>query len=450
MKVLLISANTCSEPYPVYPLALTYLTTAIRNEFRDVEIAVYDVNIDAGIDLGAFILKFRPDFVGISLRNIDNVNLYHEKNFIRDYQLLVDTVRKNTDAVIIVGGAGFSIYPQKLFSYLKCDFGVYGEGESAMCELIRAISEKRDYSAIEGLVYSEGEDVKLNKRTKYFSGISFDIDEKLSNYYWLNSGMMNVQTKRGCPYRCVYCSYPVIEGNRVRMLDPESVVRTIEKSVEKGFDYFFFTDSVFNMNREYNRELAQLIIKKNIDVKWGAYFRPVGTSFEDLELYKRSGLTHIEFGTESFSDEVLEKYGKEFKFKDILDYTLMCRELKIYNAHFLILGGYGETEQTLAETFERSKELPWTVFFPFVGMRIYPNTPLYKIALNEKVITVDDDLMESKYYLAEDVDLSMDKLKAQAERTGRRWVFPDEDHSKILKKMKSRGKRGPLWEFLIT
>jgi radical SAM superfamily enzyme YgiQ (UPF0313 family) len=68
--------------------------------------------------------------------------------------------------------------------------------------------------------------------------------------------MMNVQTKRGCPYHCVYCSYPVIEGKKVRMLDPQSVVATIKRSVEKGLDYFFFTDSVFNMNPEYNRELA--------------------------------------------------------------------------------------------------------------------------------------------------------------------------------------------------
>ena len=96
----------------------------------------------------------------------------------------------------------------------------------------------------------------------------------------------------------------------------------------------------------------------------------------------------------------------------------MCRELKIYNAHFLILGGYGETEETLEQTFERSKLLPWTVFFPFIGMRIYPHTPLYKIALNEGVITADDDLMESKYYLADGVDLSMKKLKDQAVATG--------------------------------
>lgn len=448
MKVLLISANTCTEPYPVYPLALTYLATALRNEFKDIEIEVFDVNIDK--DISAFVLRFNPDFTGISLRNIDNVNLYHEKNFVNDYKELIKAIRDNSKSVTVVGGAGFSIYPGKLFSYLNCDFGVTGEGEEAFCKLINAVNGNGHIEEIEGLVYLKDGEVKINPRTNYYKGISFGIDEKLSEFYWLNSGMMNVQTKRGCPYKCVYCSYPVIEGKKVRMLDPLSVVETLKKSVDKGLDYFFFTDSVFNMNPEYNRELAELIIKNNIKVKWGAYFRPAGTSFEDLELYKRSGLTHIEFGTESFSDEVLKSYGKEFNFEDIKNYTSMCRELKIYNAHFLILGGYGETEETLKQTFERSKLLPWTVFFPFIGMRIYPHTPLYKIALDESVITPDDDLMESKYYLAQNVDLSMKKLKDQALATGRKWVFPDEDHSKILKKMKSRGKRGPLWEFLVN
>lgn len=450
MKVLLISANTCVEPYPVYPLALTYLSTALRNEFKDIEIKIYDLNIDSTTDLGSFISEFNPDFTGISLRNIDNVNLYHEKNFINGYRELVKIVRNNSNSVIVAGGAGFSIYPQKLFSYLDCDFGVAGEGEETFCRLINAVNEKKDVSQIEGLVHLKNGEVIVNQRTNYYKGISFEVDEKLSEFYWINSGMMNIQTKRGCPYSCVYCSYPVIEGNKVRMLDPQSVVTTIKKSVDKGLDYFFFTDSVFNMFPEYNRELAELIIKNNIKVKWGAYFRPAETSFEELELYKKSGLTHIEFGTESFNDSVLKSYGKEFTFNDIKNYTQMCRELKIYNAHFLILGGYGETEETLAETFERSKALPWTLFFPFVGMRIYPHTPLCQIALNEKIITFDDDLMESKYYLAENVDLSMDKLKGQAEATGRRWVFPDEDHSKILKRMKSRGKRGPLWEFLVS
>jgi radical SAM superfamily enzyme YgiQ (UPF0313 family) len=450
MKILLISANSCGEPYPVYPLALSYLSCAISKCFHDAEIKMYDVNIDKNSDLEDIVKSYKPDYIGISLRNIDNVNLYNQKNFIYDYRDMVQALKKITESTVIVGGAGFSIYPEKLFSFLGCDFAVVGEGENAICELIQALEAKKEYGSIEGLVFKGEKGVEINGRNNFFSGISFEMDERLSDFYWVNSGMMNVQTKRGCPYRCIYCSYPVIEGKTVRMLEPETVVSTIEKATGKGHDYFFFTDSVFNMKPEYNREFANLLIERNINVKWGAYFRPAGTSFEDLELFKESGLTHIEWGTESFSDPVLKSYGKEFNFNEIKEMTEMCHQLKIYNAHFLILGGYGETEETLKETFERSKLLPWTVFFPFIGMRIYPLTPLFDIAVKEGVINEHDDLMESKYYLSKGVDLTMEKLRALADSTGKRWVFPDEDHAPVLKRLKSRGKRGPLWEFLVN
>ncbi len=85
---------------------------------------------------------------------------------------------------------------------------------------------------------------------------------------------------------------------------------------------------------------------------------------------------HIEFGTDSLSDTTLKNYGKPFTVADILEASKICNRLKIHCAHFLILGGYGETEDTLNETFENSKKIERTVFFPFVGMRIYPGTKL--------------------------------------------------------------------------
>jgi radical SAM superfamily enzyme YgiQ (UPF0313 family) len=449
MRLLFISANTCTDPYPVYPLALSYLSAALKNRFPEIEIDYYDVNLDQDKDLKGVLIEKRPDYVAISLRNVDNVNIYKSENYIYQYRKLVKLAKKETDAKVIVGGAGFSIYPKKLFEFLGADFGNSGEGENTLGELIEALEKGEDHSDIEGLVYKKDGKVIENSREMRFTGIDFQMDERLADFYWKTSGMMNVQTKRGCPFKCIYCSYPVIEGKDVRTLDPEKVVQTIKNSVEKGRDYFFFTDSVFNISPEYNRIFAQMIIDSGIKMKWGAYFRPHGTSYEDLELFKKSGLTHIEFGTESLCDPVLEKYGKSFNFEQISQATQMCYDLKIYNAHFLILGGYGETDETIKKSFENSSKLPWTVFFPFVGMRIYPKTRLKEIAIEEGIIKADDTLMDPVYYTAKNVNLESDHLKSLAATTGKRWVFSDEDNSKILTRMKKRGRKGPLWEFLV-
>jgi radical SAM superfamily enzyme YgiQ (UPF0313 family) len=259
--------------------------------------------------------------------------------------------------------------------------------------------------------------------------------------------MMNVQTKRGCPHKCIYCTYPIIEGRKVRTLSSDKIVETLtDLSENKKIDYIFFTDSVFNINDRFNTELAEKIISNGLKIKWGAYFSPHGLDEKTLQLYARAGLTHIEFGTESLSDSTLKKYGKHFTVQEVVDVSNACNAAGIYFSHFLILGGYGETEESINEGFENSKRIENTVFFPFIGMRIYPGTPLQKLALEEGYSHPDDDLLQPVYYLADGINY--ETLKERASLTGRRWVFPDEDVVTTMNRMRKRNRKGSLWHHL--
>ena len=216
---------------------------------------------------------------------------------------------------------------------------------------------------------------------------------------------------------------------------------------EKGINYLFFTDSVFNIKNDYNVELAEKIIRSGLKVKWGAYFSPSNFTAEELKIYKRSGLTHIEFGTESFCDEQLQNYGKNFTVEDVLRSSKLCLDTNVYYSHFLILGGYGETKKTLLETIENSKKIDYSVFFPFIGMRIYPKTRLYDIALREGKIQASDSLLDPTYYLSEDFDLEATKKLARA--TNKAWVFPDEPEDEMMKVLRiKKNKKGLIWEYL--
>jgi hypothetical protein len=88
-----------------------------------------------------------------------------------------------------------------------------------------------------------------------------------------------------------------------------------------------------------------------------------------------------------------------------------------------------------------------TVYFPFIGMRIYPNTRLYDIALEENKIEASNDLLAPVYYISDKIDIS--KLKEDAVKTKKRWIFPDDELSDIMSKMRDKNKKGPLWEYLI-
>jgi radical SAM superfamily enzyme YgiQ (UPF0313 family) len=448
-KILIISANQHRAPYPIYPIGLSYLSTYLKKELAGYDVLTFDMNFGTLEELGVLIDAQRPDYIGLSLRNIDGANSFDKTSFVPGYESIMKQIRLHSKCPLIIGGAGFSVYANTLFEILQPDFAVKGEGEKALTELIRALDRQADYGNIEGLLYKNKQGVTIfNKRKEFARKLSVDFDDNLIGYYWEHSGMLNIQTKRGCYYKCIYCSYPLIEGTCVRCLDSDEIVENLEKlSREKGINYVFFTDSIFNIENKYNVELAEKMIRKNLPIRWAAYFSPSNITGEEMAIYKRSGLSHIEFGTESFSDTQLVNYGKRFSFETVVKTSELALKHNVFYAHFLILGGYGETEQTLDETFENVKKLHHTVMFPFIGMRIYPGTILQQHAIREGVISEKDPLLEPTYYLSKNFNPAT--LKERAKATGKAWVFTDDVRNDEIEQFRiKRKKKGLIWEYL--
>jgi radical SAM superfamily enzyme YgiQ (UPF0313 family) len=447
-KLLLVSANRFTSPYPVYPLGISYIKAYLNETMPALKIDIFDFMTGTYDDYNALLSRTQPDYVGISLRNIDDVNIYRKESFISHYKQIIAGTREFAKSVVIIGGSGFSIYPRLLFETLQPDFGIHGEGEVSLNNLINAIDSGLDYSSIDGLIFRKQDQIVYNERKNFFNSPVLHFDTSLLDYYWQSSGMLNIQTKRGCPYHCIYCTYPLIEGSKVRTLDPGQIVKTLtELRFQNNINYVFFTDSVFNISNNFNIELAERLIAADLDIQWGGYFNFTNIDLRLLEKLKQAGLRHIEFGTESLSETMLMNYGKPFTVSDVMNISSICNQLEIDFAHFLILGGYGETEQTLDETFENSTRISRTVFFPFIGMRIYPGTRLQEIAVQEKLIERNNPLLEPVYYVSKYIDIA--SLKGKAQKTEKQWIFPDEDLSPIMLRMRKRNKKGPLWEYLV-
>jgi radical SAM superfamily enzyme YgiQ (UPF0313 family) len=446
-RFLFISANRYINPYPVYPLGISYLITYLKEKLPAFEYHLFDFNTQKEAELEQYLKDMHPDYVGISFRNADDVNFYSQQSFIAGYQSIVDVVRRTLPVPLIIGGSAFSIYPRELFRLFRPDFGIQGEGEESLFRLLTSLESGSADLSIDGLVYASGEDIRVNERKHFIRTPDLSFEDDLIQYYWDKAGMMNVQTKRGCPYNCIYCTYPLIEGSRVRTLDPGKIIHTLKELRDRsGIDYVFFTDSVFNISPSFNDELCKRIVDSGLKIKWGAYFSPHNLSLDQLRLFRDAGLTHIEFGTESLSDSTLKHYGKHFDVDEVVKVSEYCNQVDVYFAHFMIIGGYGETEASINESFENSKRIENTVFFPFIGMRIYPGTVLHRKAIEEGLVRADESLLEPVYYIADGIDY--DTLKARADQSGRRWVFPDEDVGTIMNRMRKRHRKGTLWHHL--
>ncbi len=449
-RILLVSANRCTAPDPVFPLGLAHLSAALRAEGHEClwldSLAARDV-------WNEVLTHTQPDYVGISIRNIDDVLIRKKEVFFADLPGLVTEFRARWGCPIILGGSGFSIFPERLLELTGADFGIAGEGERSLPALIRALESGNDYQNIPGLVYRLGKRLLANPKGHDASEAPLeesDLPGRIVDYYRRTGSMLNLQTQRGCSFRCCYCTYPVIEGRERRRRSPEAVAEEFAQIARLGARYAFIVDSVFNSSAEHVAEICEALLRRNLQLPWGCFLRPQGLTAALLRLMARAGLAHIEFGSDSFCDEVLAAYHKDFTFEDILNASELARHEKIDFCHFLIAGGPGETQVTLERGFENSKQLRSAVNMAVVGMRIYPRTALYHLALAEGRLNTGTDLLSPVYYLAPGLTAEnvFEKLQHFAQRAPN-WIVgdPDPAYEKLVSRLRSRGVAGPLWSY---
>ncbi len=318
-NILLVSANQHPVPYPVYPIGLSYLLMYLKNKLPGLNIKIFDFNLGDMAEFEIILAEFNPSVVGVSFRNIDDTNSLLQNQFVTKYKYITDKIKTHSGSIIVIVGLGFSIFPKLIYEKILPHYGIYGDGEGSFHILLIALKNGTSTEKIDGLVFSKDNQIIINQRKNNLKNLGVYLEENIVDYYWGKSGMVGIQTKRGCPYDCIYCTYPIIEKKNVRVLDPDKVVLALSKIYhQKVIDYIFFTDSVFNINNNDNIELVKKIIASGIKIKWGAYFSLNNLDTEILSIYKKSGLTHIEFGTESFSDIQLKNYHKKNFVDDVI------------------------------------------------------------------------------------------------------------------------------------
>ena len=361
MKVLLISANTLTTPYPVYPLGLDYVADAIA---ADHEIKIVDINnLGEHGSLGKEIDDYSPDLIGLSLRNIDNADSVNRKGFISEYQQYVKTIRQHSTAPLVLGGSGFTLFPAEVMEALGAEYGIIGEGER-LTHLLEAMEKQEDPSRIPGIITLAEEKEVPDPFDRSFA-LNYVPDISRTKYYLKNGGMLNLQTKRGCTFRCIYCTYPRIEGSHLRLIPPEDAANNALRLQNSGAKYFFVIDSVFNSDYSHSIEVARAFKNAGISIPWGAFFAPTNPPAGYFRIMADAGLSHVEFGTESLSANMLKTYKKPFVAKHIFNAHKAAIEAGLFVAHYFLLGGPGEDEDSLNETLSNIAMLNKSVLFFF-------------------------------------------------------------------------------------
>lgn len=448
MRVLLISPNTLQEPYPVYPLGLDYVAGSIAAAHK---VHCLDLNVMEKKDtLHDEIRAFDPDIIGFSLRNIDNTDALNPKGFMAHYLQVMEALRSCSSAPVVLGGTGFTLFPQEMMRLLGADYGIMGEGER-LALLLQALEKKENPVGIPGVVVGKAAALQPDP-LPYAATRRFDPQSAHVDYYLRTGGMLNLQTKRGCPFRCVYCSYPYIEGRTMRYESPGQIAETAVMLQETGAKYIFITDSAFNADVAQSLAVAQAFKKAGLTIPWGGFFAPMPVPADYFAILADCGLKHVEFGTESMCDPVLAAYRKPFTRSHVFETHHAAVAAGLHVAHYFLFGGPAETEKTLLESLSVVERLEKAVLFLFCGMRIFPHTSLYDIALAQGQISSLESILEPIFFQPPTISLTEVARQVEAHADGKEhWIRAagGEQTSRVLARLYRRGHTGPLWEYLI-
>ncbi len=442
MKVLLISANITLSPYPLYPLGVSIIAAALTKAGHDVRQADFLVQNTSLEAISREAREYQPELIGISVRNIDNVNILHEQYYIDNVKNIVTAMRGMPNVKVLLGGAGFSLIPDLILKETGADYGIVGEGEVLAVEFAN--------NAAKG-IYPLERIIGPASRLPGEQINSALYDERLLEFYLHSGNIASVQTKRGCTHTCVYCTYPLLEGAALRKREPRAVVDDIEMLRDKfKTKYIFFVDSVFNDDEGAYLDVLAEMERRNINIPWTAFIKPGGLTDEIVGRMKKTGFAAAEIGTDAACDTTLRKMGKSFTFDDVIACNELFERHEIAASHFFMFGGPGETEETVQEGIRNILALKKCVAFIFMGIRILPQTPLARLAIKEKLITPDEGMLKPIYYISPAVDKQwLEETLTRAFADVRHCVFPPDKMDNSLQVLHKLGYTGPMWDLLL-
>ncbi|MCL6473188.1 MAG: B12-binding domain-containing radical SAM protein [Firmicutes bacterium] len=270
------------------------------------DLYLLDMRIDKNLE--KFLLRCKPDAVGVAVPFTNAVYAGQE---------VLKTVRRVLPkAYTFVGGHHAALNPTDFFG--RCDVIVAGEGEQVTAELLSCVEDGKDFSDIPGLMfikdgepYSTGERPlidKLDNLPLVNRSIAASYAEK---YFFRDMAPVTmIETARGCPYRCTFCSVWKFNRGRYRQKSPERVLEEIKQAPT---DNVLFSDDNFMSNVTRAKKIAKLIKDSGIKKRYGCQARTdtIAKHPELIRQLREAGLSWVLIGFESFDEEHLAKLNKK-------------------------------------------------------------------------------------------------------------------------------------------
>ena len=406
MKILLFQSYLKKAGLKVYPLGLVSLASCVNNhEVRICDLNLYEKPFQT---LGKELQEYEPDLIGISFRNIDNQDRLDPVYYYQDFVKATRTIKAaKQDTPLVVGGPGFSMFAREIMERNpELDFGVYLEAEETFPELLRNL---KNPATVKGIYYRQNGFVQFTGARKLPNLNNLPPIQRSyvdMSLYPSSITSIGIQSKRGCDLKCIYCNYPFLSGNKVRMRQPEKVVDEIEELVNiHHITKLIFADPIFNKPLDHANEICREIIRRGLNVKWGAYMDIRYSTKEFLLLARDAGCTDFIFSPDGISNNALMSLRKgitEQEYRKI--FQLFKKNEKLRNAFVIFDFMINPPKENLRGLLKTLWFYVWAnISLGKQGritanwIRIEPATEIHELAISEGLLKPSTCLLPENY-----------------------------------------------------
>lgn len=417
MRVLIISGTflpLSASGLQMSPSGAAYIAGAVRKAGYTVKIFDCIVTDNLNEELKEKLSKFSPDVVGLSITIVTNDIRYEGSDFGTKYfdmrpkiKNIVDTVKQNTKAQIVLGGSGFNYYSKEWLDYLSLDYGLRGECEYSFPLYLKRLEKNGDIYSVPGCVFRKEGKINMVSRNR-ISDLdntaypAYDLFE--FNKYNEQNIAYAVYSKRGCAFKCIFCPYHSLEGTRYRLKTPKRVVNEIEYVIKTtNSERINFCDNSFNCPKAHAEAICKEMINRRLKFKWrSGAIKPLGISRDFCKLMKESGCNYVGLSIETASEKMLVNMKRGYSVTDIRE---ALNNLSISGITFglsILIGAPGETPETISETFSVVDNYPMIDnIWINIGLYLWTHhQTLLNTAIKDGQLKSERELFDGAYYIS--------------------------------------------------
>jgi radical SAM superfamily enzyme YgiQ (UPF0313 family) len=458
---------------PIAPIGLDYVASAVRAAGFEVELLDLALATDPAAALASHFRHHSPELVGLTFRNVDDCFWPSATSFLPQLDRDVAAVRACTNAPIVLGGVGYSIFSRPVLERTGADFGVRGDGELALASLLNQWHHGRNWHQVPGLVYRDQDRIVANAPAwPHVVDVSSKRDVVDNATYFRRGGQIGVETKRGCRRKCIYCADPVAKGGMARVRPPSVVAQEIDTLWRQGIDVLHLCDPEFNLPIAHATAVCEELIRRGLGerVRWYAYLAVLPFPESLAALMRRAGCAGINFTSDSAHESLLRTYRQPHRATHLSQAVQHCRRHGLAVMLDMLLGGPGETAETVADTIAVFKRLDPDCAGAALGARIYPETELAAIVQREGPLesnpnlrrryTGPVDFLEPTFYISSRLGERPAEMVRELIGQDPRFFPPQaeiegavsSDHNyndnRLLVDLIAAGERGAYWDIL--